>query len=65
MNKEDLIENFVEHCSDIFPYDDPNYEEKLLEAAKYYADEVLNPNSELNRLCELHDKNLIDEEINF
>lgn len=65
MNRKDLVENFIRHCSDIFPYNDPNYEEKLLEAAENYANEVLNPDSELNRLCELHDKNLIEDEINF
>lgn len=60
MTREYLIDDFIRHCADIFPYDDPNYEIKLIKAAENYADEILNPNSYLNKLCMEHDK-LLDE----
>ena len=50
MTREDLIDDFIRHCSDIFPYNDPDYEKKLLEAAESYADDILNPESELNKI---------------
>lgn len=55
MTREDLIDDFIRHASDLFPYDDPDREEKILRSAEHYADEVLDPNSELNRLCREHD----------
>lgn len=63
MIREDLIDDFIRHCSDIFPYNDPNYEEKLLRAAENYADEMLNPDSYLNTLCKEHDELLNDVEL--
>lgn len=36
--REELIDDFIRHCADLFPYNDPNYEEKLLKAAESYAD---------------------------
>lgn len=54
--REELIDDFIRHCADLFPYNDPNYEEKLLKAAESYADEVLDPNSEFNQLCKFHDE---------
>lgn len=60
MNRESLIDDFIRHCSDIFPYDDPNYEIKLMREAERYADEALDPNSDLNKLCKEHDE-LLDE----
>lgn len=65
MNREDLIEDFIRHCSDLFPYDDPNYEENLLRSAERYADEMLDPNSELNSLCDWHDELLDNGEIDL
>lgn len=63
--REDLIASFIHHMGDSFPYDDPLYEEKLLAAAEHYADEVLDPNSELNQLCRQHDEMLELDELNF
>lgn len=56
MTREDLVDDFIRHCSDIFPYNDPDYEKKLLKAAESYADDMLNPNSYLNKLCKEHDE---------
>lgn len=47
--REGLIDEFIRHCSDIIPYSDPNYEEKLLKMAERYADDVMDPDSEYNR----------------
>ena len=58
MTREDLIDDFIRHCSDIFPYNDSDYDRKLL-----YADEMLNPNSYLNTLCKEHDELLNDVEL--
>lgn len=60
MNREYLINDFIRHCADLFPYNDPNYETKLIKAAEHYADEVLNPDSDFNKLCKEHD-NLLNE----
>lgn len=46
MNRKELIDAFIRHCSDMFPYNDPDYERKLLEAAESYADEMLDPHSD-------------------
>lgn len=62
-NRELLIDEFIRHCSDLFPYDDPQYEEKLMRSAENYADEILNPNSYLNSLCKEHDELLNDIEL--
>lgn len=62
-NKELLIDEFIRHCSDLFSYDDPQYEEKLMRSAENYADEILNPNSYLNSLCKEHDELLNDTEL--
>lgn len=51
MTREDLIDDFIRHASDLFPYDDPDREENVLRSAERYADEILDPNSELNRFC--------------
>lgn len=56
MRKEDLIDEFIASCGYIIPLDDSNYEEKLLRMAEQYADSVLNPDPELVRMCEDHDK---------
>ena len=49
MTREDLIDDFIRHFSDIFPYNDPDYEKKLLETAESYANDMLNPESELSK----------------
>lgn len=59
MTREDYIDEFIRHGSDLIPYNTPNYDEVLLERANKYADEMLNPNSKLDKLCEWHDS-LID-----
>lgn len=61
--KASLIEEFIRHCADIFPYDDPNYNEKLMSAAEHYANEVMNPNSTLNCLCKEHDEQIDDNSL--
>lgn len=65
MTREDLITDFIYHMDDSFPYDDPLREEKLLAAAEHYADEVLNPDSDLNQLCSQHDEMLELNELEF
>ncbi len=55
MTREDYIDEFIRHGSDLIPYNTPNYDEVLLERANKYADEMLNPDSELEKLCERHD----------
>ena len=59
MTREDYIDEFIRHGSDLIPYNTPNYDEVLLERANKYADEMLNPDSKLEKLCEWHDS-LID-----
>lgn len=61
--KASLMEEFIRHCADIFPYDDPNYEGKLMSAAEYYANEVMDPNSTLNRLCKEHNEQIDDNSL--
>ena len=63
MTREDLVAEFISYMSDAFPYDDPNYESMLLTAAGYYADDMLDPNSEINRLCREHDELLTNNDI--
>lgn len=64
-NREDLINYFLMHCSDIIPYDDPDYDKKLMAMAEHYADEILDTNSHFNQICDLHDKMFDDGLINF
>lgn len=61
--KVNLTEEFIRHCADIFSYDDLNYNEKLMSAAEYYANEVMNPNSTLNRLYKEHDEQIDDNSL--
>lgn len=63
MTKEDYIDDFIRHGSDLIPYNTPNYNDVLLAMANAYADDMLNPNSNLNKLCELHDSQISD--LNF
>lgn len=59
--EEALIDYAIRQCSDLIPYDDPDYDEKLLRLAKSYVKEELNPDSELNKLCAYHDKYFLEE----
>ena len=38
MDRELLISYYVDRCSDLIPYDDPNYEAKVLDMATGLAD---------------------------
>lgn len=56
MTREELIDDFIRHASDLFPYDDPDRWENIIRSAECYADEMLDPESEFNKLCEYHDE---------
>lgn len=61
-HREDLISEFIRHCSDLVPYNDPDYERTLLKMAEEYADNVMDPNSEFNvKLRELNQS--MDDEL--
>lgn len=57
--REDLISEFIRHCSDLVPYG-PDYEETLLKMAENYADSVMDPNSEYNRKLQELDQAIDD-----
>ena len=54
--RELLIEYARVHFCDMIPYNDPDYEKKLLEMCESYADMEMNP--ELLKKCEMYDKNV-------
>ena len=65
-DREALIEYGMIHFSDLIPYDDPNYEERLRQMAESYAESEINPDPEFIEMCRQHDEmleaGLLDEE---
>lgn len=61
MTRDDLIDDFIRYATDLFSYDDPDRNEKILRSAECYADEMLNPESEL---CE-YSNELIENDLPF
>lgn len=62
--RELLIEYAKTHFCDLIPYNDPDYEKKLLEMCESYADMEMNGmDPELLKICEMHDKMLESGEI--
>lgn len=64
-NREMLVNYAKAVLSDLVPYDDPRYDERLQELAEGYADSELNPNPEfkayMDDLCKEHDEILNDD----
>lgn len=66
MTKEEQFQMYIDyalnHFSDLVPYDDPNYEDKLMSIAIPYAEMEMNGYPpELEDLCKLHDE-MMDED---
>lgn len=63
--REMLVDYAKAVLSDLVPYDDPRYDERLQELAEGYADSELNPNQEfkayMDNLCKEHDEILNDD----
>ena len=38
MNRQDYIDDFLRHGSDLIPYSDPDYQQKIMQMANEYAD---------------------------
>lgn len=64
-NREMLVNYAKAVLSDLVPYDDPRYDERLQELAEGYADSELSPNQEfkayMDDLCKEHDEILNDD----
>lgn len=61
-DKELEIQYAMERLSDLIPYNDPEYDEKL----RRMAEEAIQPwSDDLIALCEVHNKLLDDKELNF
>ena len=58
--KQELIEEFITICDDLWPYNSSTYDEDLMKAAESYANEMMDPNSEIRKLMKDHDK-LLEE----
>lgn len=64
--KRDMLVDYAKAViSDLVPYDDPRYDERLQELAEGYADSELKPNPEfkayMDDLCKAHDEMLNDD----
>lgn len=64
--KREMLVNYAKTVlSDLVPYDDPRYDERLQELAEGYAVSELNPNQEfkayMDDLCKEHDEILNDD----
>lgn len=58
--KQELIEEFITICDDLWSYNSSTYDEDLMKAAESYANEMMDPNSKIRKLIEDHDK-LLEE----
>lgn len=65
MEKELEIQYAMLHMSDLIPYDDPDYDNKLRKMAESYVNDLHNPDSELNRISKEHDRMLEEGKIDF
>ena len=66
--KDETFQAYVDYAiriySDMIPYDDPEYEDKVLQLATSYADMEINGYPpEVLDVCELHDKMLENGEL--
>lgn len=53
------LEYYIGMRSDLVPYDEPHYQEKVVAMAKFVMEAEKHPDPDLVSLCEEHD-NLID-----
>lgn len=69
MNKEQKIKEWTEwamtHLSDIIPYNIPNYDEVLLDEAKYYAEVMYEFETNPEGYKNIKSEPLLDINLNF
>lgn len=53
-----LVDYYMRTMSDIIPYDDPNYENKLRSMAESYADSEIYGDKDFIEMCNEHDKTM-------